>query len=382
LNKLRIAILSDWYLPGTNAGGPVRSIHSLVTMLKHQCDFTIITRNHDLGQTNVYKEVLSDQLFEHEGVGYYYFSDKRLHKSHMVGLLKSLNVDLIYINSFWSFPFGLQIIQMQVAIGKPILLAPRGMLGAGAMGIKSFKKKLVLKILKWSASLSKVNFHATNTQEQRDILVHFPKAQVFNVSNVNYSREILLPKVKEVNRLRLYYLSRVSPVKNLHFALECLSHIKSDYEVVYDIYGVLEDTEYWQMCERIIKSLPPHVRINYKGALQFDEVQNVIAAYHALLLPTTNENFGHSIVESLFSGCPVIISDQTPWHQLAEHQAGFDLSLKDTQGFINAIETLAAANQSTYQGMAQAAIHYIREATNHQRTASLYIDMFYGAAKN
>ena len=83
-----------------------------------------------------------------------------------------------------------------------------------------------------------------------------------------------------------------------------------------------EDHEYWSKCIALITQLPKNVVVTYKKELAFNEVQTTISNYHALFLPTLNENFGHSIVESLLSGCPAIISDQTPWDDLEKNNAG------------------------------------------------------------
>jgi len=48
-----------------------------------------------------------------------------------------------------------------------------------------------------------------------------------------------------------------------------------------------------------------------------------------LLLPSEGENYGHAIVESLAEGRPVIISKHTPWQQLSDHCAGWDVSADD-----------------------------------------------------
>jgi hypothetical protein len=52
-----------------------------------------------------------------------------------------------------------------------------------------------------------------------------------------------------------------------------------------------------------------------------------LAEYDLFLFPTLGENYGHVISEALASGCPVVISDQTPWRNLeAEgiNRNGFD----------------------------------------------------------
>jgi glycosyltransferase involved in cell wall biosynthesis len=59
-------------------------------------------------------------------------------------------------------------------------------------------------------------------------------------------------------------------------------------------------------------------------------------------LPTLGENFGHAIFEALSSGVPVLISDRTPWQNLASQSAGWSFPLHEPQAFVASIETLAA----------------------------------------
>jgi glycosyltransferase involved in cell wall biosynthesis len=73
-------------------------------------------------------------------------------------------------------------------------------------------------------------------------------------------------------------------------------------------------------------------------------VANTLKDYDAMLMPTLGENFGHIILESLCASCPVIISDQTPWQFSANDHAGIAIALNNKQGFIDAVETLAAAS--------------------------------------
>lgn len=63
----------------------------------------------------------------------------------------------------------------------------------------------------------------------------------------------------------------------------------------------------------------------------------MITKYHFLLFPSTGENFGHAIYESLSVGVPAIISDRTPWRNLAASSAGWDLLLGDKDKWTAAI---------------------------------------------
>jgi glycosyltransferase involved in cell wall biosynthesis len=77
-------------------------------------------------------------------------------------------------------------------------------------------------------------------------------------------------------------------------------------------------------------------------------------------LPTFHENFGHVFIESWSNGCPVIISDQTPWRNLEEKGIGWDISLKEKSKFIKAIEEAASMNQEDYSRMSEAAFDFAK----------------------
>jgi glycosyltransferase involved in cell wall biosynthesis len=377
LSKKKLTILIDWYLPGTKAGGPVRSIYSLISLLKNDLDIRLITTNCDLGSNESYKEIKANEWITKEGVQYYYFSKEHLTKDNLKALLKSTNSDIIYLNSFWSYWFSIFIVELKNKgeLNAEVVLAPRGMLGKGALNIKSLKKKIYISLSKARNFYRNIHFHATNTQEESDIRQFYPKATITVLQNVNTAMPVHLEKEKKPGQLSLFYLSRVSKVKNLHFALDVLSKVEK-YMVEYTIYGNIEEENYWEQCKEQIRKLPSHIKVHYKGELEFHKVQEVIARHHYLFLPTTNENFGHSIVESLMSGCPVIISDQTPWSDVEEHKAGYSFDINSTGKFVNALEDSAALNAKEYSLQSKAAIDYINKKINLSLIHKSYLHLF------
>jgi glycosyltransferase involved in cell wall biosynthesis len=371
-------------LPGTKAGGPVRSIYSLVTLLKDHFEFYIVTSNTDLGNDEPYTNIKSDTLLERESVFYYYFSKTNRTIPNILKVVNDIHPDLVYLNSLWSYDLSIAIVRAKAKnlIKAPLLLAPRGMLSRGAMGLKSLKKTGFLIIARLAGWYKHIHFHATNEQEKSDILRQFKNVTVSIASNLNAGSVLHVPKAKQENHIKLFYLSRVARVKNLHFALELLSFVENGLTIEYDIYGNIEDKVYWAECEAIIKTLPGNIKVTYRQELQFNEVQSMIASYHALLLPTLNENFGHSIVESLLCGCPVIISDQTPWNDVESNNAGYAISLNNKIGFVNAIKSLAVLNNEEFTVKSNAAIKYISEKLNIDNSVEQYKNLFDDSIKN
>jgi glycosyltransferase involved in cell wall biosynthesis len=378
LNKPRIAVLIDWYLPGSKAGGPVRSVHSLLELMKADYDFFVITRNTDLGETFPYKDIKPDTLHQTGDINYYYFSEQHLSAAAMLKVIRDINPHLIYLNSFWSFQFSINIVRLHASaqLPRPVLLAPRGMLDRGSLGVKSLKKNIFIGISRLSGFYRKVGFHATQEKERFNILKKFRSARVWVAPNINALQPRKAIREKHVNELNMFYLSRISPVKNLLFALKLLKEIPSQFKITYDIFGNAEDKVYWDECMSVIGALPSHIKVNYKGELSFDRIQETIGAYHCLLLPTKNENFGHSIVESLLSGCPAVISDQTPWSDLTSEGAGFALPLSSPSEYIKNINYLASVGQEEFNRISERAITYILKKTDASATKLKYKNMF------
>lgn len=382
MTKPKIAVLIDWYLPGTKAGGPVRSVFSLINLMQPFFDFYVITTNSDLGSTVPYQDVNANSLFQKNGVNYYYFSREQLNQDSLVNVINNIQPNLIYLNSFWSAHFSVNIVRLKYkkVIQAPVLLAPRGMLGKGALGIKPIKKQIFLLLSKFFTWHKSVSFHATQEQEVKDILNYFPKAKILVAPNVNSGAVCTNKSSKNINTLSLFFLSRISRVKNLHYALHVLKTIQSTFTVTYDIYGNIEDKDYWQECEEIISALPTNIKVNYKGELAFDKVSDSIKNYNALLMPTLNENYGHSIVESLLCGCLPIISNQTPWNDLED--AGYSLDLNHPESFAAAINELAGLSETDFKQRSQNAINYITKKINLSTITQQYNSIFNASIKN
>lgn len=94
-------------------------------------------------------------------------------------------------------------------------------------------------------------------------------------------------------------------------------------------------------------------------------------------MPTTGENFGHSIVESMLLGRPIIISDQTPWTDV-NGQGGFAFPIDQKEKFINALAFLCDREQNEFDLLIKQIKTYIEEKLNVKEIIQEYIRMFGG----
>ncbi len=352
-----ILIFSDWFLPGYKAGGPIRSIANLSEYLADFTDVYIFTSNHDLGDKIPYPNITNNQWVKTEnGYHVYYCSTENLSQKNVKKILNEIRPDVVYINGIFSKVFSIFPLQASLKFNDArVIVAPRGMLGKGALNIKPLKKKLFLLVSKRILNLYKrVNWQATSEQEHKEILDFVGEDKnievIPNLSSILF-QEKMFSKVKEPGSLRMVFISRISPKKNLLFALKVLSENKFSGNIYYDIFGPVEDEKYWDKCLEEIKLMPSNIIVSYKGNLQHSDVVDTISKYHVLFFPTQNENYGHVISESIMAGNLLVLSDQTPWRRLKQLEIGFDLPLNNSSAFVDAISELLSLNQVAYQKM-------------------------------
>ena len=188
--------------------------------------------------------------------------------------------------------------------------------------------------------------------------------------------ESLVPKQKEVATLNLFFLSRISEKKNLIGALHYLNQVKDCYQINFSIIGPIGAPAYWEECEVFIKKLPKHITVNYLGAIPNLELPEILKEQQVMLLPTFHENFGHVILEALQQGCPVILSDQTPWLDLEKKKIGYDIALDKPEDFMFAIESLAKMNEEDYQQWSWNAFNFATEFCNNKEIMEANRDLF------
>ena len=84
--------------------------------------------------------------------------------------------------------------------------------------------------------------------------------------------------------------------------------------------------------------------------------------------PTRGENFGHIIVESLAAGCPVLLSDRTPWTDFDKKGAGWIVPLNERHRFKNILEQVVAMSHSELDTYSQQATQYATDVINDLET--------------
>lgn len=306
----------------------MRSVHNLMQLLKAQTPhrLEVVCGDRDLGSTEPLPGISPDTPIDQNGIAVTYRSSVSYAwwKAKLRGTPSNPPPDVIYLNSLFSVPFALQPLRAAKSLGIRVVLAPRGMLGAGALAIKPAKKKLFLALARLLGLFRGVRWHASTPVESRDVLHVFPGAAVSVAANIPMMVTGLAP-LPSIETLNWLVLGRIHPIKNIHFAIEALQKVDlAGKELTIELVGPAEDKPY---LERLLSMARPGLKVVHTGALPPESLGEVWSRSHALLMPTSHENFGHAVVEAWAHGRPVLLSDQTPWRGLAERDLGWDLPL-------------------------------------------------------
>jgi glycosyltransferase involved in cell wall biosynthesis len=352
---MKVLVFIDWFLPGDKAGGPVRSCANLIDHLNSEIEFYVVTRDTDYTSDIPYPNIQSNSWIIHaSGAKVYYISNDKLNKDTILGLLKDTPFDHVYLNGMWSQPFTVWPLELIQSLDRkiPVTLAVRGMLAPSALKIKGWKKRAFLVYAKWKSLYSKVTFHATNEKEAGEVRTVFgagalvkiaanlPRSQTKHQSDAGRAS-------KNPDCLSVVSVARIAPEKNTLGAIRMLRGVKCTTEV--NFWGTVYDEKYFAACKEEVRTLPNNVKVKFCGPAAAESVESILRKSDVLLLPTQGENFGHIILESLQCGTPVLISDQTPWRNLASHLAGWDLPLSNEPSFTHQLNTLGAMHDSDFQ---------------------------------
>ena len=374
-----ILLFTDWYEPGFKAGGPIQSCKNIVNNLAGEFDFRIFTSDRDLGDKEPYRNVKRDTWVNlPNGAQIWYASPEFIKSSNIRRIITDVNPEIVYLNSMFSSGFSLLPLWIlrSLHFNGRIILAPRGMLNTSAVSRKKWKKKIFLSLFALSKISKKIIFHATDRQEESDIRKYFRNnAHVFLIENIPNINELWSARNKQPGQLNCVFISRIHPIKNLLYAINVVKSI-SGCSVLFDIYGIIEDEKYFYKCREAISRANPHIQINYKGPVANINVFNVLENYHVFFLPTQGENFGHVIFEALTSGCVLLISDKTPWKELQDRNAGWELPLNDNRNFADKLRQLCGMNEEVFNEKSKAAFQYARDYLGFMNLKSRYTSLF------
>lgn len=246
--------------------------------------------------------------------------------------LEKSDYDLYHANALWSYSSHITC-KMAREKNKPYIISPHGMLYPTALSIKAWKKIPMLKLWFYKDIMLASCLHATCMQEAeycrqfgyKGPIAVIPNAVVFP-EGVELKDERLELRDSQ-GRRQIGFLGRLHPIKRVEQVIYALALLRDESnlfinQINFQIIGQY-DYSYEQWLKQEVSRLGLENYVEFVGFVSGREKYDRLSQLSALMVPSTQENFGMIVPEALICGTPVYASYGTPWSELNENNAGW-----------------------------------------------------------
>ena len=233
LTRTIVVVVTDYFPPATR-GGAVRALSAMTGYLKAEIDFRIITRDHDALTGELLSVSESDQWVTEDGFKILRLSSARLSLRNIQQAIVESSPTTIFANSLFSrLTQILLLLRKSGWIGHvPLIIAPEGELSPGALAVKKSRKLIWLMLAKATGLVRGIVWKVASEFEQKAVGTIFSGSPIALIPHlVQTPPTFERTRIKTPDVLRLLFLSRISPKKNLQFLLEVLGSAPAGTEL-------------------------------------------------------------------------------------------------------------------------------------------------------
>lgn len=332
--KLTIVHVTPSYKPAYCYGGPILSVARL-------CEATI-TGPYGLNclvfttNANGEKELTLRGENSIDGVPVFFYPRVTRDHTHfspalLLGLHRYLRKArlqgqpiIMHIHSWWNLVAILSAI-LTLLHRIPLIISPRGMITNYTRTFRNTFMKRMLHLTIGQYLLKKAVLHATTSLEARDIHLNCNRNKIKVIPNLLTTAALECPDEEQETSnlpsyiddqqvtdplypdLRLLFLSRIDQKKGLELLIHALSTLTFPWTLTIAGSG---SVKYIRHLKQLAGSLKISGNIRWVGQIANDAKYNLMARHDLLVLPSSSENFGNVVLESLLVGTAVLISDQ------------------------------------------------------------------------
>ncbi len=301
---MNILIITPSYKPAFIYGGPIFSVAYLSENLSINNNVLVVSTTAN-GKTEL--NISTTVIQNVEGVNVLFFNRQTKDHSHLsFDLLSYLwnngnKYEVIHIQSWWNLValFSAFICKLR---SWNYIVSPRGMLSPYTYQASTLKK--IIHFLLGDFLLRSAKIHLTSVDEQNKVLDLNPKYKTFVIPNFIDTNVPHIKKSKSTT-FRILFLGRIHQKKGVDILLKSL--IKLDFNFELNIVGEGE-SDYLSSLKKIINENNLFDKVNWLGAKHGLEKYELYANSDLMVLPSQDENFANSVLESLMFGTPVVLS--------------------------------------------------------------------------
>lgn len=372
MSKKRVLIVYRSYFPSLSHLGPATAIRNLAAGMAGDYHFHILTLNHEfatgatLFDDDIHRTMNGNAIIEYvpKGLGGWRILMKRLREGFDVVDIQCAFDPLLAIPA-------LAMCRLGLAKHSRVFHTPHGIFMDVIMSANAAKKRLYCRVADVFGLYKMVTHLAGSPSEEADIRRRHAAAQhVRMVSQfVAPPSQAFVARSKQPRILRIAMVGRITEQKNVLFALDVMRRLTVPSSL--DLFGEVGDDDYARACREAVAIGTRRCNVTFKGTIAKAALFEQLQDYDVLLHPTLGENFGHAIVEALALGVPVLISDKSPWTDVADAGAGWALPLSNPAAFAAKLEAIYAMG-AEWSALSEGAAAYARATFDNARTADRY----------
>jgi len=340
---LKILHVTPHYEPAFEMGGIVRSVSLLCRGLVRlgQVVTVFTTNNNRLGKL---LDVPVDQEVDVGGVKTWYFPTKIFNKKFFYSpslsgacYKKMREFDLLHLTSFWSYP-GIPTGNAARQHNVPYIMSTRGTLDSYSLKQGWLKKNLFLNLfdrknlqsaaaIHYTAELERERSHTFNRLKNPSFIIPnpVPLNEVTDLPNKEKAREYFsLPQDAQV----ISFVGRLHRRKALDILIQFFKKLSPLLNKnCYVLIAGPDDGDETRL-RNIVTKNGLNDKVKFLGFVDAKKRGFVLKASDLFWLATyPGENFGHSAVEAMAAGVPVILSEYVGiYRDVLEDDAGIIVS--------------------------------------------------------
>ena len=375
---MKILHITPYYKPAYIYGGPIVSISRLTKELSNQNQTITVWTTTANGDKLL--DIQANREQNTEGVSVCYFSlvgspkiffSPRL----LIALFKKIkSFDVVHIHTWWNLTAIFSLFICVLKKKKP-LFSPRGMLSPYSFNNSktSLKSFLLFHVLIGNFLLKKTYLHATATQELLECQTIIPFWKGFvapNLIKLPKSNTVILTTTKKI--FSIIFLSRIHHKKGIEILLESLSKLNFNWQL--SVVGEGEPL-YIDSLKDIAVKLKIEEAIHWKGWINGEDKYQLLNDADLMVLPSFNENFANTILESLSVGTPVLVSNKVGLSDYVEDNDLGWVTALDCEAIVEALNQ-AYSQEQKRQHIRTTAPAKVREDFKPEVVVQKYINAY------
>jgi glycosyltransferase involved in cell wall biosynthesis len=380
---VRVLHVTPYFAPAVQYGGPPASILGLCQGLQRAgVEVEVITTTAN-GQTPL--EPSPSGGGRHDGVPVRYvrtaFPRRFFGANVRAPLAAALErADVCHIHGVWNVPEWWAS-RLARAARVPYVISPRGMLQPEACQRGRWRKAAAYALLEHRNLTAAGLLHATSEQEAvalRALDLGVPIATIPNGVQVpdtrgasGYRARLGIPDGAFV----ILFLGRMHRIKRLDLLADAFAIVRQTQP---SAHLILAGPDEHNLIPGILRRLSDHAAfVHAIGAVYGDDKWALLKDADVMVLCSDSESFGLSVVESLASGVPAVVTRTCPWSELETEGCG--CWVEQTAPAIAAAVVALAADPDRRARMGARASAFARERYSWDaiapRMARLYADL-------